>query len=347
MSILLAPFDFTFVSSPIRWIPHEEGIQIIDIAAVRSDEPPQRLFNDFTLGKGFTLEAWVRPQDIDQRGPARIVSYSKHKLLRNFTLGQDGTSLVFRLRTTRTNLNGKPQIVVEDVFQAGVIRHLVVTYDYQEQRVFIDGKHRKSVPLQGDFANWDPSFDLLFANEATGNRPWRGELYLVVLHNQALSQQDITRHFEAGQSPDPQLDQHRTSMNIVAEYQFRRGSGSQVQDLSNKTPPIDAYFVSTPQILGRTMLASKWADPLDLTLNIALFLPLGWFIAKSQIQSKTILATVFVIVFVLTFSVEILQYYALARHSSIIDVGSNVLGAVIGFLWFRRKIANAHPCHPQ
>ncbi|GAG45344.1 unnamed protein product, partial [marine sediment metagenome] len=40
-----------------------------------------------------TFEVWCRPANTVQKGPARIVSYSKNASYRNFTLGQAGGKL--------------------------------------------------------------------------------------------------------------------------------------------------------------------------------------------------------------------------------------------------------------
>ena len=49
-----------------------------------------------------SVEAVIRPDRLDQTGPARIVTFSSDSGNRNFTLGQQNDSLVFRLRTPST-----------------------------------------------------------------------------------------------------------------------------------------------------------------------------------------------------------------------------------------------------
>lgn len=78
----------------------------------------------------FTLSVVVQTGDTSQTGPGRIVSLSVDPFHRNFTLGQDGPDLVFRLRTPFTGLNGSdPALIVPGVFSAVHKRHIVVTYD--------------------------------------------------------------------------------------------------------------------------------------------------------------------------------------------------------------------------
>ena len=55
-----------------------------------------------------TLEAWIRPANVSQDGPARIISISSSKTERNVTLGQGlhgnrpADLYMVRLRTTQT-----------------------------------------------------------------------------------------------------------------------------------------------------------------------------------------------------------------------------------------------------
>jgi hypothetical protein len=78
----------------------------------------------------FSLRVSSIASDIRQTGPARIVSNSPNISVRNFTFGQQGSNLVFRLRTAATGLNGaRPEIVVPDVFASGQPRDVLVSYD--------------------------------------------------------------------------------------------------------------------------------------------------------------------------------------------------------------------------
>lgn len=87
----------------------------------------------------FTLGATVATADTTQSGPARIVSLSSNTTERNFTLGQEGTNLVFRLRTP---INGKNAAylrqVVPNIFADTKPHHIVITYANSILQVYID-----------------------------------------------------------------------------------------------------------------------------------------------------------------------------------------------------------------
>ncbi len=87
----------------------------------------------------FSLITKLATAEQTQTGPARIISLSEDGYHRNFTLGQEGTDLVFRLRTPITGENGtKPEIIVPDIFVDTKLHSLIVTYNGSELRFYID-----------------------------------------------------------------------------------------------------------------------------------------------------------------------------------------------------------------
>jgi len=96
------------------------------------------------------LGPWRRPDssrsasrattsDIDQAGPARLLSISPDAFDRSLTIGQDGPDLVIRLRTPFTGPNGRsPEFIVPNVFTDVEPHRLVLTYDDSILRLTVD-----------------------------------------------------------------------------------------------------------------------------------------------------------------------------------------------------------------
>jgi hypothetical protein len=104
---------------------------------------PQNLTNDIVKTSQFSLGAIISSESADQSGPARIISLSADTGRRNFTLGQDGPDLIFRLRTPMTGENGVgPSLRVPSVFSTAKVRHIVITYDGTNLHVYVDGQRR-------------------------------------------------------------------------------------------------------------------------------------------------------------------------------------------------------------
>ncbi|MGQ4647527.1 LamG-like jellyroll fold domain-containing protein [Lyngbya aestuarii] len=87
----------------------------------------------------FTLSTTVATANTTQSGLARIISLSGDPYHRNFTLGQEETNLVFRLRTPLTGENGTtPELIVPNVFADTNPHQLIITYDGSSLRLYID-----------------------------------------------------------------------------------------------------------------------------------------------------------------------------------------------------------------
>ena len=87
----------------------------------------------------FSLGVKMAAATLEQSGPARIVSLSDGTARRNFTLGQVGTDLVFRLRTPLTGENGRyPEFIIPDVLTDTTPHQIVATVDETAVHLYID-----------------------------------------------------------------------------------------------------------------------------------------------------------------------------------------------------------------
>ena len=135
----------------IRWLG-THGIEIIKPSIIRSHEPANKVVDAVRETEELTIEAWVTPHDAVQSGPARIASLSRDTGSRNFTLGQQGAAVDFRLRTPVTGLNGHPlSLMTADAILAPKVTHLVASYKSGVQRLFVNGvKQPKALDLTSD-----------------------------------------------------------------------------------------------------------------------------------------------------------------------------------------------------
>ena len=103
-TVLLYPFEFATPPSTTTNTAsiQSDGIHFGTSGQLRTVSPPVSLYDRLIAGEGLTLELWVRTASAEQGGPARILSYSLDPWHRNFTLGQEGSALVTRLRTSQT-----------------------------------------------------------------------------------------------------------------------------------------------------------------------------------------------------------------------------------------------------
>ena len=107
-------------------------VSVDSTSSLESDRPATRLSEQLMKTSQFTLCVTVASHGRQQRGPARIVTLSGGTNRRNFTLGQEGENLVFRLRTPLAGDNGMP-LELESLgdFSTPDMETHLVTYDGQ------------------------------------------------------------------------------------------------------------------------------------------------------------------------------------------------------------------------
>jgi hypothetical protein len=90
----------------VRW---SNGVLTIQSPVlIATPGPARKVIDPLTKSNALTIEAWVRPANDTQGGPARIVSLSADTGQRNFTLGQEKDAYDVRLRATGSDRNGMP-----------------------------------------------------------------------------------------------------------------------------------------------------------------------------------------------------------------------------------------------
>jgi hypothetical protein len=198
--------DVTFMSS---WgVDIENGSLIASTAASRKIY--DRIAEPTAGTQQYTLEAWVTPDNIDQGADtvARIVTYSPAIGATNFMLGQAEYNYHARTRTLSPNAldtgrNGLPALQTADADRDAQdrLQHVVVTYDqFRGRRIYVDGRFTADADpaMAGRFWNWDPTFRLAMGAEPNRSGPWQGQIRLVALYQQALTDSQILQNYEAG-----------------------------------------------------------------------------------------------------------------------------------------------------
>ncbi len=158
-----------------------------------------KLLESCSRSDELSIEVTLMTEKKNQKGPARIVSFSRDSNARNFTLGQEGENLVLRLRTERNDKNGtNPQVTLGKVV-TGEPMHVVVSYRSGDLRFFVNGEPvKKTGELKGDFHNWEP-MALVLGDELNGARDWQGSIERLAIRSRFLDADEAARQFELTQ----------------------------------------------------------------------------------------------------------------------------------------------------
>jgi len=260
-----------------------------------------------------SLEILLKTDSLQQGGSARIVSFSRGPMCRNFTLGQSGNGLSFRLRTTATDSNGMhPSLLVPQVFDDQRFQHLAVVYDGSQVRLYVDGQIHSAIGLTGNFDNWEPEHLLVMGDETFGGRPWEGVVKRFSIHDRALGTEEVVLLRDGQEIP-----------GTVYSY-----PGEGMRPWRYRNP----FYFTEPVFNAR-----------DCTANIAGFIPLApllWLAFPGCFRKK---ALVFIVPvgagFLLSGMIELAQRGISGRVPSLVDLAYNVLGAMVGcgLLWLGLK----------
>lgn len=372
ISVLLYPFEFSLPpacpENSVEWRPDAAGVQFGRSGMLHSAAPPVSLYRRLLSGKGLTIEVWLSSATANQGGPARIVSYSLNPGERNFTLGQQGNDLIMRLRTTRTNDNGmRPSLKVTNLFVPETMQHIVVTYDFVEQRVYIDGRLRVAAAIpQGTFETWDPSYFLVFGNEFSGNRPWSGTIAYAAVYDFPLPEKDVVAKYKAGLG----FSDAFPAAGLILAFDFTQG----LESLKNGTNTVQTispmlrlkkpvkiamesrlFFSFAIDAEGKMTIPkdSRRQRPTvrDLIRNLVLFVPFGVFVfswVERRVHSTALAILITAVgAGLVSATLEALQIFLASRASSIFDFGANVVGAMAGaallvlvLAWWRTATAS-------
>lgn len=183
--------------SAITW--GDGDLTIKSAATIRSAQPATRLLQAVSRTGEATIEAWVQTADLNQNGPARIVTLSKDTGERNLTLGQEKNTFEVRFRTSGTTGNGSPSLTSRENAVTTDLLHVAYTRNRAGRaRLYLNGQLAAEETILGNLSNWNPAYFLAIGNELSNDRPWLGTFHLVAIYNRALSSAEIERNFAAG-----------------------------------------------------------------------------------------------------------------------------------------------------
>jgi hypothetical protein len=182
-------------------------------------------------------------------------------------------------------------------------------------------------------------------NEATGDRPWLGKIAYVAIYNQPLDAREVREHYldvkkwiaGAGELTTP-------GKTPVVQYRLDEKHGTRLTDSGSLSAPLALEIPEKIETEKRPFLALphkplvKWdsSTGYEMILNVFLFIPFAFLLhallaTRIGRRWKTIVAVI-VAGGVTTLSVEILQHFSSSRNSTLTDVGTNLLGVLLGVL---------------
>lgn len=187
------------ISNPAAVRRSAGSLEIRKATIIRSSKPAIKIIDAVKKSRSITIEAWIRPANLKQKGPARILTLSASSTKRNFTLGQDSDRYEIRLRTKQTSDNGIPSTLSPKKAVTKKLAHIVYTRARSGRTlIYINGKQVSQGHVTNHLDNWNRQFRLALGDELSGGRPWLGTYNLVAIYARDLSAQEVKQNFKAG-----------------------------------------------------------------------------------------------------------------------------------------------------
>jgi hypothetical protein len=241
------------------------GLSVNSSAVISSVSSAGKVISALKASNAFTVEAWIKPVNTTQAGPARIVTCSSAPtVIQNFMVGAgswgSNPSNVIDVRLFDHDMTTPAGTLTT------ALTHVVYTRDSAGAlNVYINGVQRLNTTLGGSLSVWNDTYPLVLANEPTGNRPWLGEFHLVAVYQRALSQDEVTINFDAGPAVIPNDPPVVNGQSVTTEEDTAKAitlTGSDVDGdpltLSVVTPPAHGSLSGTAPNLTYTPAANYY-----------------------------------------------------------------------------------------
>ena len=256
--------------------------------------PPEWLESAIAKSK-LDIDLEFQTMDIDQYGPARILTLSEDIHSCNLTIAQEGSDLILRIRTDVTNKNGFPPYRIENLFEDREWHQLRISITPNTLRIFVNKSKTVTTAIpENALLTWSPNYRLALGNEFTHNRPWLGNIRHAVIGSGKWKIDYVAK----GELHFPKL-----IIPISAKYQL-------------------IYFSQKP-------FNSK--VEMDWIINLFGFIPFGFLIILITKNRLSILKAM-AICGLLSLSIEIGQLFIAERVTELDDLILNTLGGALGAL---------------
>ena len=335
----LWPFVF-HPDNRVMLLREENGLRLAGAGNALSREPFS-LTDTFFRNRSFSLEMLVRPHQEPFEDVPAMVSFCDGSGIEHLFIGQWKSTLIIRSpeRSSSTPKSYR-EIGVADALHQDRTRLITVTASEQGTSVFLDGDHARTFLrhslLPGGSARLTGY--LVIGNAHSARSFWSGDLLGLRIYDRALLDHEV--RLLAREWPKFDIRESAMKQGIIAEYDFNRRDALLAINRSGPLP--DLVIARSFQPIHRTMLELPWkrhwrllSDAEDIFINIAGFIPFGFFFSFLLQRSSSLSARMVVLATVaagaaISLAIEATQAYLPTRNSSATDLFCNIFGTIIG-----------------
>jgi hypothetical protein len=287
-----------------------------------------------------SLEIWLEPTRIDFGGTI-LAFYWPASRVAPLTARQYPGGLELE-RDSQNHFAKKKEIYVGHVFKSLTPVFVTITSGEAGAAIYVDGTLVKSVPGFA-FSPEDLTGQLTIG--------WPGQFKGLAIYDRELTAGEVSQHY--AKWTENRQTELADSEGIVALYPSDEGSGNIIHSKVASAP--DLVIPERFVVLNKWFLEpfwkeyrSGWSYWRDVGINIAGFIPLGFFFCSyfSLVRRIEHSALVTIAVgFLVSLAIEVLQTFLPTRDSGTTDLITNTFGTSLGVIlcgwsmrhnWFTR-----------
>ncbi len=355
LTVGLWPFNFR-PPNKANWLTDRNGIHVFGPGIVFSDPSGWDAATPIFPGLEMTLEIWLHPRKETPNLPS-ILTFHDGLSPDIFLLGQWKSHLIIRYRPAEEK-NRKPGKAYQEIGLRNALikdRDVFITVTSKKDgkdgtSIFVNGRLAKNYPrhsLLGGMTS--KSIRLILGNSPTGQSYWPGEILGMGIHDRVIAADEIAENYLLWQQQDASSLGKRES--LISLYLFDERQGRIIRNAKNEKDALRIPEIFAPE--RRVFLEKPWEGQgirwsassfLDAAINILGFMPLGFFFFiffMRQTSRQELAAGILTAIIGIAFSlaVELAQAYLPTRNSSLMDLGYNALGTILGLVAAKRRRA--------
>lgn len=335
----LCPFN-PFPRNGVTWLRETNGLEFEGTGLVRSNGP---LKPPNTEVESYGLELLLESASANSSGTilAFYTPSLKHLLVQQW---KDGL-LVTHDGTVEHDKSKTIKFDVDHIFRPGRLMLVTISSSLDGTIVYLDGQPVQSFP-RFRISRSELSGEIVVGTSPTTYHPWQGRLCGLAVYSKELTSREVFQHYKDW---NDRSDRPLKVDGVLARYGFTERVGYEVHNEVSSGPNLEipnTFSVPHKGLLQspRKEFSANWRYAKDVLMNIAGFVPLGAIVfvclAGARGSWKMILTTTMACG-ILSFFIELLQYYIPRRGSGTTDIITNTLGAALGAILTQTGVARS------
>jgi hypothetical protein len=318
-----------FTRNGVTWLQGIRGLKFESPGLVVSKEYLKPAETQAT--ESYSVELLVRPAN---RQSSTILAFYNDARPTQLLIGQDGERLLVTHDTgIQSDRTKTIEFHADHVFRPGRLVLVTISSGPSGTVVYLDGKTAGYFPLF-KFSRSEMSGQIVLGTPPSMYEPWSGELRGLAIYSKELTVRDALQHYRGWMDSSAPHDID----GAIARYAFAEAAGREIRDDVPSGPNLEVPAIfSVPHKAflrsAKKEFKASWRYAKDVAVNIAGFVPLGLiacaYLPWTKSRWKAILIAT-VACGVLSFVIEVLQYYLPRRFSGTTDIITNTLGAAVG-----------------